>query len=308
MRMQVVAMLAMTAAIAPAARAEQATPAPAAARPAEEAAFDRAAELMGRDALAARTQFEKAADLYEATLTQPLSQYALARTFYNLGTARQLAGDDGRAMLAFRRADLLAPATPGLAERVAAIRASSQSIESGGAAMAVGTGPGASTVAKKQAATSADAAAVVRAWVLSAPRVWLWWGAIGAWAAMWGVLVLRMALAERSWRPGRWMATCAAVVCAACGGLLATMVGREVRAQADVVVLREIVPRAQPDDLTGQPAGGALRPGAELAIAEEREGGDGQMWARVRHPDAEIAPDEQGMWVPMGSVGRVVER
>jgi hypothetical protein len=256
------------------------------------AVFDRGADLLAKDPFAAKASLAKAAAGYERMLALPLSQQDRARVLYNLGVARQLGGDLGPAVLALRRAELLMPALPGLAEHLVSAQAAAR-------------GEPAPDVRGRDV----DAGALARAWALSIPRHWLWRAALGSLVVFWSILLVRTLVSTAAWRPSISLAIAAALVGVLAGGLLAEQLRRDRIAERRAVVIADVVARSQPDDLIGQPsAAGALKPGSEITILEERTGGNGQTWFRVRPPGAVESPEETSAWIPSPTAERISAR
>ncbi len=265
------------------------------------AAFDRGVQLLEKDPFAAKARFEDAAAGFERLLSGPLSQADRAHVLYNLGASRQLAGDHGRAVLALRRAELLAPATAGLRERLAAARATAR----GDVVPPTAPGLGAGTKGEAEF----DAWGFARDWALSVPRLWLWWCAIAGWVLLWTLVLLRAALPEWMARPGMGVLTACLMVAAAPAGMLVVHELRERAAEQQVVVMKDLAARTEPDDLTGGLAPtGTLKAGAEMRVMERRVGGNGEEWLRVRPlTDATDQPGQEPvpLWLPRAAVEAV---
>jgi hypothetical protein len=265
--------------------------------------FDQGVVLLTKDPLGAKAKFETAASGFERRLAGETSQWELGRTWYNIGTARQLAGDDGRAMLALRRAEHLAPALGGLGERLAAARSAARGDV---AAPPAASPPTPAAPAKAETLRGEfDAWGMTKAWAFSIPRVWVWWSAVGAWGLLWMVVMVRLLLARAAWRPGVGLVLACATLAAVPVGLLVVNDIRDRAAEQTGIVMKETAARTEPDDLTGGIApGGALRAGAEVEIVERRLGGNGEEWLRVRVG----AADDVRLWVPAGVVETVADR
>jgi hypothetical protein len=250
------------------------------------AQFDRGVELLDKDPFASRTPLAKAAAGFEAMLSQPLSQNDRARVLYNVGVARQLGGDVGPAVLAFRRADLLMPALPGLAEHLASARATAR-----------GEPPPSPHELRKH---EVDFEALAREWTLSIPRVWLWRSALGAYVVFWSLLLVRPLVPFSLTLAVAFLGLVPATI-------LAADLERDRHARSEAVVMTESVTRLQPDDLVGQPSpAGTLKPGTEVRILEQRTGGNGQTWLRVRPLGSPEAEEESAAWIPGPNVERVI--
>ncbi len=256
-----------------------------------DALFDHAADLLLKDPTAAKPEFARAASAYELLIPETPGQHARASIFYNAGAAHQLSGNLGRAVLDFRRAELLAPATPGLRQRAAAARAEAKG-----------------EVALTTITESPDASQWFRDQLRSIPRAFRWHALTITSIAFWCVLLLRVLLPPLSrWRPRPlllWIPGLAALLCLP---MLATLWQQDTLARAEVVVLSETIGRTEPDELTGAPsASSSFKPGRELRVLEDRIGGTGQPWLHVA---AEQVPDavEAAIWIPGSSAAHVLD-
>jgi hypothetical protein len=276
-----------------------ATPAPAeqptaasAPRAAADARFDHAAELLPKDPATAKAEFVKAATAYEQLAFELRGQRARASAFYNAGASHQLAGDLGRAVLDFRRAELLAPITPGLRERLTAARA-----EAKGEPTSVAATP------------TSDTWQWVHDMDRSIPRPdrWLW--LVVPYAFFWAMLLLRIVLPPASrLRPHQLFLWIPAGMCVISTSALVKLWREDAITARDVVILSDTIGRAEPDDLVGTPASGAaFKPGRELRVVEERLGGNGQPWLRVRPADAPSDSPDPAAWIPATSAARVID-
>lgn len=256
------------------------------------AAFDRGVELLPKDPFAARERFQVAADGFERQLNSPLSQWERARLWYNIGAARQLADDNGPAVLALRRAELLAPATAGLRERLAAARR---------AARGDASPPGG-------ADAPFDAWSFARDWALTVPRAWLWRTAIAGWLTAWALVLLRMVVGAGPIRPSRSLVAACFLATAAPAGMLSVHEALERKAFGQAVVMTDSTARTEPDDLTGGLApSGALKAGTEMSVVERRVGGNGEPWVRVRATPVATEQAQAPLWLPESAVEVVSE-
>lgn len=273
------------------ARADQVAPAPNP-RAAADALFDRAAELLPKDPAASKSLFTRAAAAYERLIPLSEGQLDRASLSYNAGAAHQLAGDTGRAVLAFRRAQLLAPITPGLSERLAAARAQASGSPE--------------TVA---AAPTTDTSQWLLDLARSIPRS-IRWGVLAAASTLfWLLLLLRITIpAGAALRPRPLHLWIPAIICLLTLPTIAALWRADSLARRDAVILVETTPRSQPDDRIGAPSTTApFKTGRELHILEETSGGDGQPWLRVsesREADPEAAP----IWIPASAAARVLDQ
>lgn len=276
----------------PQARANSVGAAPAA-RAAADLLFDRAVELLPKDPATAKALFARTAAHYEHLSTVTSDQSTRASLLYNAGAARQLAGDNGRAVLNFRRAHLLVPITPGLSERLAAART-----EVAGAAPP--------TTAAAPAANSYE-------WLLdvarSIPRSIRWSVFACSYGLLWAMIFARIVAksAGSSFRPHVLLLWIPGTICLLSIPAIATLWYSDALARRDIVILSETIARSEPDDRIGTPAATApFKPGRELRILEERSGGDGQPWLRVSEStsaDAESTP----AWIPASAAARVLD-
>lgn len=261
-------------------------------RAAADTLFDRAAELLAKDPAAAKSLFSRAAAAYEQLLPAAHAQFERAALSYNAGAARQLAGDTGQAVLHFRRAELLAPITSGLRERLAAARA-----EASGSPTAV-------------AAPTPDAWQSTLDIASSLPRSPFWIALLACYVLFWVILFLRIIMpAHMPFRPRTGQLWIPTVVFLLCAPAVAWPVYRDTAAQSEIVVLSETIPRAEPDDRIGGPATtAAFKPGRELRVIDARLGGDGQQWLRVAEPGSAADPASVPIWIPASAAARVLDR
>ncbi len=264
-----------------------------AARAAADLLFDRSVELLPKDPASAKALFARTAAQYEHLSTVTTDQSTRASLFYNAGAARQLAGDNGRAILNFRRAQLLAPITPGLSERLAAARAEA-------------TGATTPTTASAPAANSYQ-------WLLdfarSVPRSIRWTFFACSYVVFWTMLLVRIVArsAGSSLRPHALLLWIPGIICLLSIPTIATLWYTDSLARQDIVILSETIARSEPDDRIGVPAATSpFKPGRELHILEERSGGDGQPWLRISESlfaEADSAP----AWIPASVAARVLD-
>jgi hypothetical protein len=267
------------------------------------ALFDQGVEQLGKDPFAAEAKFEAAATEFERDLATPMSQWDRARGWYNVGASRQLAGDVAGAVIALRRAELLAPVTAGLSERLAAARSAARGD------LAAPSVLGATTPAKGE--VDFDAWMFARDWAFSVPRAWLLWSTIAMWCVLWVAVLGRIVMRWSPLRPGLIVVIVCALGAAAPAGMLVVHELRQRAAELEVVVMSDLAARTEPDDLTGGLApSGALKAGMELRVVERRVGGNGEEWVRVRPANESTEPAEQEpvpLWVPLARVRPVCE-
>ncbi|MFM9958004.1 MAG: hypothetical protein ACKVZJ_07995 [Phycisphaerales bacterium] len=195
---------------------------------------------------------------------------------YNLGNALYLSNDIGRAVLAYRRAQHLDAALPGLGSNLAAARAK---VGFKGATGSGGSG--------EMGAASAVA------WHTLIPRPARLWLAAGSVGAFWFVLMLRLIRRpDQSMRPPLWLgAACAAIGCLAAGSLWWQQ-RTEQLTPPGVIVSDRVVGRKGPDELGYEPSfTEPLRAGFEVSVLERRGS-----WVSVRLSDGRTT------WVPAESV------
>ncbi len=198
-------------------------------------------------------------------------------------------GDVGRQQLALRRAQRLSPWISVGPEVVT---------ESGSAAGAASTAIGAAADAPVPLAW----AGYVR--VIDAP---IRLGVLaGMWIALWGAIVMRVAI-------GKWGGrTDVLIGCAAVGVVLAAVsVGLDAiqtcSQRDEAVILKPVTPRAGPDDVVFAPVGAALSAGSLVRIAEDATAEPG--WLRVHVGGGGSGGETEGaepMWIPAAAAERVV--
>jgi hypothetical protein len=202
--------------------------------------------------------------LEERGLDNPAGQRAL-------GTAWLLAGDTGRAVLAFRRAELAAPDDA----LVQSSLAHSRSV----VGAEVGTGP-----------VDTDWRGVVLSWRQHVPRAWVFWGGLGAFVGCCWVIGLRV----QGWAPTR--VTGPAVAIGLLGAVAMGVLAAEpalVGADAAVVV-SEAMGRTGPHaEVYPLALDGPVPAGTEIRVLEARDG-----WVRCAVGGLEA-------WLPESAVERV---
>jgi hypothetical protein len=238
---------------------------------AAEARFDLAVQRFKDEKVLTPALFREAAMAYDAILDGGVVN---ARLLLNAGNAWLLAGDTGRAVLAYRRAERLKPVDLTVQKSLAHARAQV------GLALAPSAGYRLSS-----------ALMAWRGWI---PRSWILTGALGAYALLWTMAAARFTPWSRLSRPGL------AWVCAGAAGLCTLMLWADRRASSgsrDGV----IVAPAGADARNGPSSGvydpsfdQPLAPGVEVKVLEERLG-----WVRV------LLIDGRETWVEARAIERV---
>lgn len=215
--------------------------------------FERGVQTFERDPAAARAAFEQAAVRYHALVERHgIDNH---RLLINLGNAAMLAGDDGRAVLAYRRAAELRP-TSDLARR---------SLEQARRRVGIKASP----TARERLAM------LLLSWCGLVPRPWLFAFAMGVYVALWALALARLGGLRWTRRPALALGAFFAVAI----GLLVVDHASRVNTEHAVVV------QAGGADAYNGPDAGVYeetfgRPipaGAEVRVLERRAG-----WARVR--------------------------
>jgi hypothetical protein len=242
------------------------------------AAFAAGLELLNTDPTTARMRLGEAAATWEEIVHDAEIQSSAMQ--YNIGNARLLGGDVGRAILAYRRAERLH----------------------------VGSGVRVETnleQARSQVRTKIDAGAeswflrIVFYWHERVPGRWRCFVFFGTFVFCWVWFIARLVLKVRGlpqWRAsiGRWPGVTSGVVAMILLGSLLADEGRWFERDAGVV-LKETVGRKGPSE-SGYAASfsEALAPGVEFEILESRSG-----WLFVKLADGRTT------WVDRGDVGEV---
>jgi tetratricopeptide (TPR) repeat protein len=215
-------------------------------------AYKRGLELQAHDPAAAQEQFRQAARHYEQLAA---GGHQNSRLFYNLGHAYLQAGDLGRAVLSYRRAERLDPSDPRPQEALAHVRRLL---------------PGCTA----PPAPAWQRAVTASAWLSPAWRVWL--GAVGY---LFGWLLLVAAW----WRSRRWLAFAGtplllAGLCVL--GSAAWQFQQDALYPRGVVCDQAVVLREGNGASFRPVRADPLPPGAEFRTLAENNG-----WLRVRLPD-----------------------
>lgn len=236
-----------------------------------EAKFDLAVQRFKDEKVITPALFREAAMAYDAILGGGVIN---ARLLLNAGNAWLLAGDTGRAVLAYRRAERLKPVDVTVQKSLAYARSQV------GLALAPSAGHRLS-----------GAIMAWRGWI---PRAWILGAAFGAYGLLWLMAAARFTPWKRCSRPGlAWL-------CAGVAGLCTLMLWADRRASTgsrDGV----IVAPAGADARNGPSSGvydpsfdQPLAPGVEVTVIEERLG-----WVRV------LLIDGRETWVESRAIERV---
>lgn len=232
-----------------------------------EQAMDDASRALADDPELAEHLYEEAAARYRSLIeTRGIESSALHRAE---GNARLLAGDVGRAIACYRRAERLDPRD----ERTR------QSLAHARALVRTSVTPGLEERALRTALW----------WRGIVPRSWMFAAFAVAFGGVWAVELARLVLRRR---PGHaWAAACAVVAAVTLGSLVVEHVAFRMVEHA-VVVDRSVAARTGPSDEVYPPAFETpLSAGVEGVVTVRRDG-----WARLRLADGRDA------WVPAGSI------
>lgn len=231
------------------------------------AAYRDGSRLVAADPLASRAAFARAAEAYVAIIDSGVSN---GRLYFNAGNAHLRAGDVGRAILFYKRAERLIPGHADLQTNLAAARARTKD------AIPVN--------AERVAARTLlffhyDLTPLVRS------RVFL-----VAFNLFWLLLLARTLRLGR--RAPRWATALCAIVALATGGSLLADQFALGRPAEGVIVADEVVGRKGPDAAAYEPSfTSPLHAGAELEVLESRAG-----WLRSRLTDGRTT------WLPESAV------
>jgi hypothetical protein len=228
--------------------------------------FRGAIELRGEDPTAARGRFEQAAAAYQALIDQFAIDNHLLHT--NAGNAWLFAGEQGRAIAAYRRALRVRPDHAPAA----------QGLEAARALVRTGVAPDAST-------RVSDA---VLFWRGHVGREVVATTGIVAYALFWLGLTIHLTTA----RAARWPLTALFLLVAVYALSSLAMDHRLATDRTEIVVTApEVTGRNGPDAAAYEPTfASPLTEGVEGVILERRG-----LWARVRLGDARVT------WIPVGS-------
>lgn len=231
-------------------------------------ALDDADRIAPTDEAAARALRQEAIALYRGLLDDGYGENA--RVYRNLGTAYMRAGDVGRAVVALRRADRLAPTDPLVKETLASARAA----------------------VRTRVEPNRSAVDTLLWWRGRVSRSVLAGVGAAAWVCLWGALVLKLVI-----RRGRYGA-----VAFACGVVTFISLGSLaferwlLAADSSVVVVADgVVARKGPSVDAYEPAfEQPIRAGVEAELLERR----GE-WVRIRLPSG------QQSWLPAEAIEAV---
>lgn len=240
------------------------------------------AYLEGIDGIAgsseAQAAFGRSADLWRMLVEDGVEDPAV---WFNLGNAELRAGRVGEAILAYRRAQRLAPTDDDIAANLAVAR---------------------SKVARpvEADANDLDFGDAAAGWRIL-PMAARWWIGVVAWIGFWGLLLARRTIASvredesesrtAFWRGGLLACGVVAIACVATVGIdLAAPGWRPV----GVIVENEVVVRSGNGEGFEAAIEEPITAGVEFRILEDRPG-----WWRIELPDG-----SQG-WIPTGTGSRV---
>lgn len=235
-------------------------------------AFAKATALRASDESQARDLYRRSIELYQQIITE--HGIANPDLYYNLANASALAGDLGSAILNYKRALRLAPSDADIASNYRTTRARvGVSVDDQGAG---------------------QLSRELFSWHRAIPQRIRFGLFIGAFAAIWIGLGLRLSLKARRWIPP-WLVVAFALTTAIAGLSLFTE-QRSLRDQPEAVVVADsVVGRKGPDARGYEPSfTRPLTAGVEVSIIERRAD-----WALVRLADA------RETWLPITSLEEV---
>ncbi len=244
-------------------------------------AYDRGVQALAIGREAALPMLERSIALYQRIIEDPPRGLGIqsGALWYNLGGAYLLAGDTGRAVLAYKRAERLAPLDRNVQTNLAIARQRAGAAAGGGG-------------------ESRPIFESVVAWVQVIPGSIRFEVFAGAFGAAWLASLWRLVAGAGRLRPGRGVVIAAACVAA---GALATLLADEAWARAvreAVVIAPEVIGRTGPDDATYEASpGAALKGGAEARLVKRQAS-----WAQIRLGDG------RETWVPGSSIEEMEPR
>jgi len=233
-----------------------------------DALFDKASQTIQTDPTAARALFAQAAAAYETLVRDRGIRHAAVYT--NLGNARLLSGDVGRAVADLRRAERLDPTS----------QTARTGLEAARSRVSAAIAPD----------TSSRALSILLIWRHVLPRSTVMIIGLVAWAACW---LMGAARILHGGAPPRavWLVITGAIAALCLGGLLLEELAVFHRHDA-VVIGDNAVGRLGPDAIAFEPSFGApLPPGVEgTIIADKGE------WRMIRLADGRTT------WLPVASL------
>lgn len=227
------------------------------------AAYDAGVAKLATDRAGAAAQFKEAAALYRLLVESGTG--ASGPMYLNLGNAYLLAGDRGRAVLAYRRGERLMPFDSDLTAALSAAREK----------IGADAPPPPAAPAWQGAVDAARALPERTRWLLFA----------GAFGAAWLLALARLlGVLGDGWsaRFARWAMMSFAILATI---WLASVIGPEIGERAHrrgVVVAANAATRTGPSDAVHGPGSPALLPGGSEFVLEERIGDETEGWSRVR--------------------------
>lgn len=231
--------------------------------------FQRGVDRFERDGEVARALFEHATIHYDALVER--HGIRNAPLLVNLGNAAMLAGDTGRAVLAYKRAEVLRPMDALVRRSLAHARAR------------VGV--------ELKPSVESRVRDLLLAWRGIVPRRAMLWTSLSAYVALWVLAILRLhGLAPWS----RRMLLPAIVLCTLPMALLFHE-QRSIEKARDAVLMRDAPALNGPSEGVYEPTFDRDLPaGVEVRLIESRHG-----WARVELIDG------RETWVPLSAIARV---
>ena len=223
-------------------------------------------ELQATDAIAAQTSFKLAAEGFQAVIDDGANSSA---AWFNLGNALLQSGETGESIVAYRKAERLAPSDPDISANLAEAR---RRVEN----------------RIEPDATNLSFAEVSSWWHVASASTRLWI-ALGAWVAFWVILASRLGrqrndrrsdAANAGWNIATWGTGVLALVAA---GTLAFDAAHARFYPVGVLVNNDVVLRAGNGDGFGAAVEEPLDEGVEFTILEQRPG-----WWRVELADGTI--------------------
>jgi hypothetical protein len=236
--------------------------------------FDQASGALSTDPTAARALFAQSAAAYETLIRDHNIRHAAVYT--NLGNARLLSGDIGRAIADLRRAERLDPTS----------ETARTGLEAARSRVSAAIAPD----------TSSRALSILLIWRHVLPRSAVMVIGLCAWAACWIMGAMRIIHGGSPPRAG-WIVVSAGVAALCLGGLLLEELA-VFRVRDAVVIGENAVGRLGPDAIAFEPSFSApLSPGVEGRIVADK----GE-WRMLRLADGRTT------WVPAAALDEISPR
>lgn len=270
--------------------------------------FDQALFLQTTSDTAA-SLFSSAADEFELTLTAgDLSEATRAHLYVNTANAAALAHDWPRAILNYRRAELLRPALPGLAERLAEARKAVAASQTKPIDATSPAKPPANPSTPSQLSLVSEheqpVLDMLSVWTRSQPRILWIASATLTWCGLWAYAALLIITRPRGRLTPRWPIAVFSVLC-----LLSVAGAYLVLAPAylntDAIAMKKQDLRTSPTQLPSE-SPSTLYPGSECKILEVRSEGLPTLWARIQTLSLSSTSTSLLGWVPLNSLEKVV--